>query len=395
MRLSVRLIVSFGLLTGLVAASVDMYLPAMPDLAKSLGSTTGQVQQTLSMFLLGAALGQALFGPLADRYGRRNVLLLGTAIFTLASLFCTWAENVEQLTLLRLCQALGATCGAVIVQALIKDMFQREDAARMMSYVMMVMTLIPLLAPMAGGYLLMWWGWQSIFWCLSLCGLAALMLAYFLVPETLTAENRQPLHPRHVVRAYARIARHRRAMGYNLCAGFVFASMFAFITGSPFVYIEYFGVAPHYYGYLFGVNILLMMLCNFFNGRWLNRLGSERLLRTGVSVHVLATIFLLLASVTELGGLIAVMVPCVVAVGVLGLVAANATTAALACFDSHAGTVSGMLGITRMGLGGLSGAAVGILHNGSILVMAAVMLVCALLAWLSLVLLVGPAERRF
>lgn len=394
MKVPLRLIITFGLLTGLVAASVDMYLPAMPALAKSLGSNTGDVQQSLSMFLLGAALSQAVFGPLADRFGRRSVLLVGTALFTLTSLLCTQVTTVNQLIVLRLCQALGAAAGSVIVQALIRDMFQREEAARMMSYSMMVMTIIPLLAPVAGGYLLVWWGWQSIFWCLSLCGLLALMLAYFMVPETLPLENRHPLHPKHLLKAYGHIFRHRKAMGYNLCGGFVFATMFAFITGSPFVYIEYFGVEPHYYGYLFGANVVLMMLCNYCNGRWVKRFGSEQLLRVGVSVHVLATVFLFLAGLTEIGGLVAVVLPSVIAVGVLGLVASNATTAALACFDSHGGTASGVLGITRMGLGGVSGGLVGLLHNGSILVMAAVMLACAVLAWLSLSLFVGFAERR-
>lgn len=394
MKTPLRLIITFGLLSGLVAASIDMYLPAMPALAKSLGSTTGYVQQTLSMFLLGAALSQAIIGPLSDRFGRRIVLLVGMVVFAIASLLCTQVTNVDQLIILRLCQALGAAAGNVVIQALIRDLYEREEAARMMSFVIMVMTVIPLLAPAVGGYLLILAGWQAIFWCLALFGLVAVLMVFYLVPETLPVEKRQSLRPGHLLRAYWHIVSHRQAMGYNLCGGFVFATMFAFITGSPFVYIEYFGVEPQYFGYLFGANILLMMCCNYLNARWLKWLGSGQLLRIGIAIHVIAAIFLLLNSLTGWLGLIGVVVPCVLTVGVLGLVASNSTSAALACFDSHGGTASGVLGITRMGLGGLSGGLVGLLHNGSIVVMATVMLLSALLAWLSLVLLVGWVERR-
>jgi len=386
MNTPLRLIITLGLLSGLVAAAVDMYLPAMPALAQALNSDIGAVQQTLAMFLLGAAVSQAIFGPLADRFGRRPVLLVGMALFALASLLCTQVVSVEQLIVLRLAQALGAAAGNVVVQALIRDLYEHDEAARMLSFVMGVMTVIPLLAPAVGGYLLVWAGWQSIFWCLSLFGLLAVLLVYFAVPETLPVEKRQPLHPAHLLRAYWHIVSHRDAMAYNLCGGFVFATMFAFITASPFVYIEYFGVEPQYFGYLFGANIVLMMGCNYLNGRWVKRLGSQRLLRMGISIHVIAAAFLLLNSFTGMAGLAGVVVPCVVTVGVLGLVASNSTSAALSCFDSHGGKASGVLGVTRMGLGAVSGAVVGLLHNGSILVMATVMLVCAILAWLSLML---------
>jgi len=386
MNAPLRLIITLGLLSGLVAAAIDMYLPAMPALAQALDSDIGAVQQTLSMFLLGAAVSQAIFGPLADRFGRRPILLVGMALFALASLLCTQAVNVEQLIVLRLAQALGAAAGNVVVQALIRDLYEREEAAHMLSFVMGVMTIIPLLAPAVGGYLLVWAGWQSIFWCLALFGLLALSLVFYLLPETLPVEKRQPLHPVHLMRAYWHIVSHRNAMAYNLCGAFVFATMFAFITGSPFVYIEYFGVEPQNFGYLFGANIVLMMCCNYFNARWIKRLSSERLLRIGITVHVIAAAFLLFSSLTGMAGLVGVVVPCIFSVGVLGLVASNSTSAALSCFDSHGGKASGVLGVTRMGLGAMSGAVVGILHNGSIVVMAAVMLICAVLAWLSLML---------
>jgi len=270
MSTPLRLIITLGLLSGLVAAAIDMYLPAIPALAQALNSDIGSVQQTLSMFLLGAAVSQAIVGPLSDRFGRRPLLLAGMVLFALASLFCTQVVSVDQLIVLRLAQALGAAAGNVVVQALIRDLYEREDAARMLSFVIAVMTIIPLLAPAAGGYLLVWAGWQSIFWCLAVFGLIALLLVFYALPETLPVEKRQPLHPVHLMRAYWHIVSHRNAMAYNLSGGFVFATMFAFITGSPFVYIEYFGVEPQYFGYLFGANIALMMCCNYANAHWLN-----------------------------------------------------------------------------------------------------------------------------
>lgn len=378
---------ALGILSAMIAMAMDMYLPSLPAIARDLQADYGLVQQTLSVFLLGIAFSQIFYGPLSDRFGRRWVLFAGVVIFTLVSAACSWATNIDQLIYLRLLQSLGAGAGSVIVAAIVRDLYQGPQAAKMMSYVVVVMMVVPLLAPILGGYVLIWFGWRAIFMVLVLLGLFCVLAILTTVPETLSAQHRQSLRLGSVLSNYWRILTHREAMGFNLCSAFAYGCLFAFITGSPYVYIEYFAVPPQYYGYLFGGNIVLVITCTYLNGHLLGRFSSQRLLLVAVTVQLLAAAGLMLVSFFQVGGIAATLVFIAICVGVIGIISANSTSAMLSYFSTATGTASGLLSVCRFGIAGVAAAAVGYLHDGSNLVMPGVMLVCVLISFAALVLL--------
>lgn len=378
---------ALGMLSALVAMAMDMYLPGLPEIAADLQADFGLVQQTLSIFLAGIAFSQIFYGPLSDRLGRRRVLLVGVILFGVFSAFCALAGSIEQLVTQRWLQALGAGAGSVIVAAIVRDCYQGEQAAKVMSYVIMVMMVVPLIAPLIGGYVLVGFGWRAIFWVLAGLGLFCAGAVLWVVPETHPLERRESLQLRNVLANYRFILSHRRAMGFNLCAAFSYGCLFAFISGSPFVYIEYFGVAPEHYGYLFGANVTLTIICAYLNSQLMHRIGSQRLLFVGICVQLTACLLLLLVSWMQWGGLWATVLPIVLCIGMIGMVSANSTAAMLSFFNKATGTASGVLSISRFAVAGLASAAVGYRHDGSNVVMPAVMLACMLLSFLSLTLI--------
>lgn len=389
------LIPVLGILSALVAMAMDMYLPGLPEIAVDLKADHGLVQQSVSVFLIGIACSQLFYGPLSDRFGRRRLLLAGIVIFTLISALCVRVTDIDQLISLRLLQAIGAGAGGIMVAAIVRDLYQDEQAARVMSYVIAVMMVVPLLAPIIGGYVLIWFGWRAIFAVLVLLGIVCAAAVLLAVPETLPEQRRRSLALSSIADAYRQVLSDRRAMGFNLSAAFSYGCLFAFVSGSPYVYIEYFGVSPQYFGYLFGCNILVAIAGSYLSGRLIGRFSSQALLLTGVSLQLMGTAALMLMSYAEIGGLPTILFPAAISVGVTAVINANSTAIILNWFPQVAGTASGVVSISRFGISGISSAAVGYFHNGSILVMPAVMLCCALVSFASLTLIaeVRPFSR--
>ncbi len=375
---------TLGMLSALVAMAMDMYLPSLPEIAQDLQTDYGHVQQTLSVFLGGIAFSQLLYGPLSDRFGRRSVLLVGVSIFAVVSVFCALATDVNELVSMRLLQSLGAGAGSVVAAAVVRDLFQGPHAARVMSYVLMVMMVVPLVAPIIGGYVLLWFGWRAIFVVLVLLGVLCALAVLVAIPETLPAERRQSLRLSSLFHSYRTILSHKKAMGMNLCAAFSFGCLFAFISGSPYLYIEYFDVEPELYGYLFGCNIVMVLLVSYLNSRLVTRFGGQRLLLVGALVQLVFVLCLVLVSWLKVGGLIGTMIPIIPCIGMIGMISANTTATALSYFPNASGTAAGVLGISRFSAAGIASAAVGIMHDGSNLVMPVVMCVCILISFLSL-----------
>ncbi len=375
---------TLGMLSALIAMAMDMYLPSLLEIAKDLQTDYGHVQQTLSVFLAGIAFSQLLYGPLSDRFGRRSVLLFGVSIFALVSVFCALATDVNQLISMRLLQSLGAGAGSVIAAAVVRDLFEGSQAARVMSYVMMVMMVVPLIAPVIGGYVLLWFGWRAIFVVLVFLGILCAAAVLIAIPETLPAERRQSLSATSLARSYWAILSHRKAMGMNLCAAFGYGGLFAYISGSPYLYIEYFGVDPENYGYLFGCTIAMVLAVSYLNSRLVGRFNSQSLLLSGVLVQLVFVICLTLVSWFKLGGLAATVISIIPCVGMIGLISANTTASALSYFPNASGTAAGVLGVSRFGAAALASAAVGTFHNDSNLVMPIVMCICILISFTAL-----------
>lgn len=385
-----------GTLIALMAAitvsaglSIDLCLPAMPRIAEALAGDMGQVQQTLSVFIFGVGLGQLLYGPLSDRFGRRPVLLVGLCIFCLAGFLCALAQNVEQLIVFRLVQSFGAAVGAVVMRAVVRDLYQGVYAARVFSQIMLVMMTAPLVAPLFSAQILQWFSWRVVFLLLALFGLILVVLVFRRLPETLPTGRRRPNLLRNLPAQYREVLTHRQALGYFLCGTFTFAGMFAFVTAAPFVYIEYYGVPTPYFGLLYGSNVLMVSLLSWINSRLVVRVGIDPMLKHATWLSLTAATCLLFFAISGIGGLWGVFPGLVVFIGTIGLIGANCNAGMLNPFDEAGGTASAIMGAGRFLLGGMASMLVGFLHDGTPVPMAAVIFLSSILALLSHQLLVS------
>ncbi|OEE37671.1 Bcr/CflA family multidrug efflux MFS transporter [Vibrio anguillarum] len=378
-HISFLLFLVLGAIGALTPLAIDMYLPAMPAIAKDLGVSAGAVQMTLTAYTAGFAIGQLLHGPLADSYGRRPVLLIGVLLFGIAATVSATTQGIEALTYVRAAQGFAGAAAAVVIQAVVRDMFDREDFARAMSFVTLVMTVAPLAAPMIGGHLAIWFGWRSIFWVLAIFAAVVIALVVWKIPETLSAENRQPLRFRNIIRNYVQLSRNPVAMGLVFSGAFSFAGMFAFLTAGSFVYIDIYGVDPDQFGYLFGLNIVAMIIMTSLNGRMVKRVGSHAMLRFGLLIQLCAGIGLFIAWLLNLG--LWGIVPFVVLfIGTLSTIGSNSMGLLLSGYPKMAGTASSLAGTLRFGTGSVVAAIVAMMPSDVEWPMIVVMTACSVLS---------------
>lgn len=378
-HISFLLFLVLGAIGALTPLAIDMYLPAMPAIAKDLGVSAGAVQMTLTAYTAGFAIGQLLHGPLADSYGRRPVLLIGVLLFGIAAIVSATTQGIEALTYVRAAQGFAGAAAAVVIQAVVRDMFDREDFARAMSFVTLVMTVAPLAAPMIGGHLAIWFGWRSIFWVLAIFAAVVIALVIWKIPETLSAENRQPLRFRNTIRNYVQLSRNPVAMGLVFSGAFSFAGMFAFLTAGSFVYIDIYGVDPDQFGYLFGLNIVAMIIMTSLNGRMVKRVGSHAMLRFGLLIQLCAGIGLFIAWLLNLG--LWGIVPFVVLfIGTLSTIGSNSMGLLLSGYPKMAGTASSLAGTLRFGTGSVVAAIVAMMPSDVEWPMIVVMTACSVLS---------------
>jgi DHA1 family bicyclomycin/chloramphenicol resistance-like MFS transporter len=368
MRTSGRLAGILGLLAAFGPLSIDMYLPAFPEIGESLGGGMQGVQLTLAAYFIGMAMGQLLHGPLSDRLGRRRPLFAGLVVYILASAACALATSMDALIALRLLQALAGCAGMVISRAVVRDVSDVLDPVRLMGRLMLVMGLAPIMAPLLGGYVSAWFGWRAIFWFLALVGLAALLLCLFLLPESLPEERRRRVSFLEVLRGYGGLVVNGRFMGVALASGFAISGMFAYIAGSPFVFITLNGVEPAHYGWLFGGAAAGFVAVSQVSARLATRLGRERLF--DVTIAAIAASGLALVALTALHGPFAAQYAMIfVYVSLLGIALPVGTVISITPFPHMAGTASALLGTLQFGMGALAGAVLSLLHDGTALPM--------------------------
>jgi MFS transporter, DHA1 family, multidrug resistance protein len=367
-----RLLLILSALMSLASISTDIYLPALPTIGRALHATSASIELTFSAFLAGFSLGQLLWGSISDRYGRRTPIAVGMVLFTIGSAGCAMSTTVTQMMGWRVVQALGACVGPVLARAMVRDLYGREQSARMLSTLILIMGIAPLLGPLIGGQILLFWSWQGIFWALAGVGVLTL-IALPALPESLQASQRSTVTLRQAFVGYLDLVRDARLMGYALSGGFFYGGAYAFIVGTPFVYIEYYRVSPQSYGWLFGLNIAGMMAANFINCRLLRRVGSERLFRIGTWILAVFGLVLVMNAKFGWGGLLGVIVPIFFYMSANGLIVANSVAGALSAFPHKAGSASSLLGAMHYGSGILSAAMVGWFADGTPWTMAWIM----------------------
>src|SRR6266516_4680937 len=292
-----------GLLTALTPLSVDMYLPALPALGLAFSAEPGHVQLSLASFFLGLAIGQAFYGPLSDRFGRRLLLYTGLFLFVLASAGCALARSIDLLIALRFFQALGACSSQVIARAVVRDLFEAHEAVRVFSLLVLVMGVGPVLAPLLGGQILTWLGWRAIFWLHTILGSIGLAAAILRLPETHRARPTAPLKLRSVLRGYYQLLADRYFIGYALTGGLGMAGMFAYIVGSPFVFIELFHVRPDRFGFFFGANALGLIAASQVNIRLTRRFNGDLVIGRVLTIQTAACLLLTAATIGRTPGL--------------------------------------------------------------------------------------------
>ncbi len=370
-----------AMITALDAMAIDMYLPAFPAVARELGASPGQIQQTLSVFLVGLALGQGLYGPLLDRFGRRWPLLIGLGIFVLGSVLAALAHSVEWLLFARFVQALGAAAGLVAPRAIVSDVCTVPESARVFSVLMQVMMIAPILAPVVGGWLLTHGGWRMVFWTLAMVGMLGAAWGLRAIGETLPREKRAPLHARAIVRAYVQQCRSASFMAYTLAGGFILGALFVYISVSPFVLIEHFGMTPQHFSYFFAANALGIVAAGQLSLWWTRRWGEQRVLLAGIAVHALAGLALLLAVQAGVAGLGIYLGLLGLSIWTLGLVFGNLTALTMAQAGEQAGVASALMGLLQYLMGAVVGALVTLAAPG-LAPLPATIFVCGVLALL-------------
>jgi MFS transporter, DHA1 family, multidrug resistance protein len=381
------LLVLSGLMS-LGSLSTDMYLPALPAISESYDVSMSGVQLTLTTFLVGFCGGQLIWGPIGDRYGRRFPAALGLFIFAVGSVGCALSGTIGAMIAWRAFQAFGASAGPVLARAMVRDLYGKQQAARMLSVLILVMGIAPLLGPLLGGYVLVHWTWQGIFWVQALLGVGGI-IGLGVIRETLALSQRTRLGLTEMFISYCQLGTQRRLLGYALASGCYYGATYAYLAGSPFVYIRLYGVPPQLYGWLFGLNICGMMAMNALNSRFVMTVGSDRMLRYGVMAIGVAGLVLALNAWTGFGGLIGLVVPIFVLISMNGAVVANAVAGALSAYPRKAGAASAVVGAIQFGMGIMTTALTGWFANGTAFPFAAIIAVAGIGGVLAGVFLIG------
>ena len=354
-------VIILSALMAFTSLSTDIYLPAMPLMAQDLH---GNAELTITGFLMGFCVAQLIWGPLSDHFGRRLPLFIGMALFMIGSVGCALSTDISQIVFWRVFQALGACTGPMLARAMIRDLFSRTRAAQMLSTLMIIMAIAPIAGPLLGGQMIKFTTWHAIFWLLAVIG-GMMFVSLFWLPETLPQEKRGKASLPSACRNYYALLTNTTFMRFTLCLTFYYVAAYAFITGSPFVYITYFGVEPQHYGWLFALNIVGLMGMSVINRRLVQHYSLEVLLKFAVVTATVAALVLAAAAKLEIGGLILIVAAVFVFFSMNGIIAATSTAAALDSVPNVAGSASALMGSVQYGSGIISSLLLALLSDGT------------------------------
>ncbi|MDX1525399.1 MAG: multidrug effflux MFS transporter [Pseudidiomarina maritima] len=370
-------VVVLALLTAFGPLSIDMYLPAFGAIAESYNTPTNRVELSLTSFFLGLFIGQLLYGTASDRFGRKPPLYFGLALYIVTSLACAYAPNLESLILLRFLQAIGSCAGMVIARAMVRDLYTPQASAQVFSFLILVMGIAPILAPLMGAYVTAAFGWQAIFIIVAALAVACLAIVHIRLPETRLPN--QAVRIRSSLPIYWGVLRDRSFLRYSLSGGIAQSGMFAYITASPLVFIEHFGLSPTHYSWLFGLNAVGIIGLSQLNAWLLRRHDSRKILNKSLPVLGLIALVLFIAGHYN-WGFWGVIIPLFMYISTLGMVFPNAMAGALAEQQERAGSASAVTGSLQFLIAGIISALVNVLGHYDPLAMLYMMGACGLTA---------------
>ncbi|UQZ88913.1 Bcr/CflA family drug resistance efflux transporter [Deltaproteobacteria bacterium Smac51] len=383
----VGLLVLLGALTAFDSVAIDMYLPAFKTIEGDLGLGQGMMQMSLSVFLLGLAVGQGLSGPLVDSLGRRAPLLAGIVIFGVASAVVAMSVNFPMLMVGRFAQGLGGAAGLVIPRAIVSDLYEAKDATKIFTFLIQVQSISPIAAPLLGGLLLNYWGWESIFWILVVFAALALAAAVVIIPETHPASERTNLTLKNVMLNYWSILKNRRYLGMSLSAGLIMGTLFGYISASSFIFMTYFSLSAANYSFIFAANSIGMIIMGQLNFYLCTKMSSRRNLALGFMVHLFFMILLMAAVLIGLDSLKVVGGLMFVAMSSLSLIFGGITAESMYSVEhSRAGSASALLGVLQYAIGGAAGIVLGVFHDGTLIPIMVILCVCSAMAMISWIL---------
>lgn len=373
------LILILGLLSAIGPFSIDMYLPGFPTIAADLDTTVDTVSYSLSSFFIGICLGQLICGPLLDRFGRKRPLYIGLVIYIIASLGCALSNSAEQLIVFRFVQALGGCVGMVAPGAIVRDSFPAKENAKIFSLLILILGVSPIIAPTVGSLVIASYGWHAVFVVLSIITGLLLVVVIFFLPESKQPDPSMSLRPKPILKSFLQVLKQPQFFTYALSGAIAAAGLFAYLAGSPFVFMTLFKMSEQQYGWIFGFVAAGLIISSQLNNLLLRKYDSAQIIRAVLVVQTIiglllcfGTIFNWLSLYTTIG-LIFLFLSC------QGFSFPNSAALSLAPFTKEAGSASALMGAFQMAFGAAASALVGLINNGTAIPMTSVMAGCAFL----------------
>lgn len=387
-----RFIILLGALTALIPFTIDMYLPAFPMIANVFETTASSVQLSLTATLLGLAVGQVVAGALSDMHGRRKPLIISLLLYALASAACMFAPNITLFVVLRFAQGFAASAGLVISRAIVRDVSSGAELTRLFALLMVVNNLVPLLAPSVGSSILLFVDWRGVFLVLTILGIVLFLITTFRLPESLPVEKRVPSNLTATFSNFWAILKNRQFTGYALAQGFLIGGVFAYVSGTPFIYQNIYDVSPQAFSLLFGMNGIGLLVGSYVVGRFTNVLSEKRFLEIALYIATIAGLILLIVVSID-GPLWAVAAPIFVFVTSIGVVGTASFTLAMESQSHVAGSASALLGLLPFILGAISAPLVGIAGEETAVPMGLTIFLMCLIALLAYLFLAKKGDR--
>jgi len=356
-------ILILGLLTAFAPFATDTYLAGFSDIAASLNCDSSEVQLSLSSFFFGLSLGQIFYGPVSDRIGRKVPMLAGILLFIVTSMLAVFSPDIKSFVLIRFFQAVGGCAGMILGRAIIRDLFTAQESARALSLLMVVMSLGPIVAPILGGFILSFTSWHAIFIFLIGLGVCCLLAVFFFIPETLSKDERQQGSIGEVPKIFLKLLATRDFIVPTLASSVGLASMFVFISGSPFVFMELHGVGQQAYGYLFGANAVGMIITSWLNRFFLKKFAPGQVFVGALSFALVMAICALFTAGTD--QLVLLIIPLFASLSMVPMIGANGVAVAMAATGRHAGSGSSLIGVLQFGIAAVASSLVSLFHNGT------------------------------